>query len=102
MKREYMIERRKALRMTRDQMARRLQISPKLVEMLEEDENCVTHPEIVKVVARAYRLTKQQKTMMLPENYRPGPHYNPDRYKLATDPTLMFKSFKITARGDYY
>lgn len=79
--RQYMIDYREKRRFTRDFMANKLKISPKLLEMLEENDQEVTHPEIVKDIAKAYRLTKEQKTMMLPPNYRPGPDYDPDRYK---------------------
>lgn len=83
--REYMLERRSSLRMSRENMASKLKISPKLLAMLEEDEACVAHPLIVDRVAKAYKLTKDQRIMMLPENHRPGPHYDPDRYKFPVD-----------------
>ena len=83
--REYMLERRSSLRMSRENMARKLKISPKLLAMLEEDDHCVTHPLIVKLIAKAYNLTAEQRTMMLPENHRPGPDYDPDRYKFPVD-----------------
>lgn len=85
MPREYMIAHRKSLQLSVDRMAAKLQISPTLLSMLENDESCVTHPEFVKRIAKAYKLTKQQRTMMLPPNYRPGPDYNPNLYKPDTE-----------------
>ena len=52
----------------------------------EDDESCVTHPDIVRRIAKAYKLTKDQRTMMLPPNHRPGKDYDPDRYKEMVDP----------------
>lgn len=85
--RSYMISKRNAFGLTREAMAKKLGmgISPKLLEMLETDDQCVTHPTFVDRIAKVYRLTKEQKTMMLPENHRPGPNYDPDRYKFEAD-----------------
>lgn len=83
--RSYMIERRESFSLTREQMAKKLGISSKLLEMLETDDQCVTHPTFVDRISKAYRLTKTQRTAMLPENHRPGPNYDPDRYKFEAD-----------------
>lgn len=79
--RQYMIDYRAKRGIPRDKMAKKLHISETLLEMIEENDQEVTHPLIVKSIARAYGLTERQKTMMLPLNHRPGPDYDPDRYK---------------------
>jgi hypothetical protein len=80
-----MIDYRKKRLISRHMMAKKLNISIALLTMLEEDDRCVTHPQIVDRIAAAYKLSNKQATMMLPENYRPGPDYNPDRYKIVQD-----------------
>lgn len=102
MPRDYMIRFREENRIPIDKMAKKLHISPLLLSMLEDDESCVTHPLIAKRVARAYKLTKEQRTMMLPENYRPGPDYDPNRYKLDAEGKDMYREFKIAPRGACY
>lgn len=104
-KRTWMIEKRESLGLSREQMAKLCnprdertfkpvffgQVSEKLIEMLEEDDTGVTHPSIVKRIAKAYGMNKDERTQLLPENYRPGPNYDPDKHKLGGDPTLMFR-----------
>ena len=98
-KRTWMIEKRESLGLSREQAADKCnprnkqtgeylhpgQVSDKLIEMLEEDDTCVTHPSIVKRIAKVYGMNKEERTQLLPENHRPGPEYNPDRYKNLTD-----------------
>lgn len=100
--REYMTTYRESLGLTILQMATRCRISQSLLSMLEGDESNVTHPNIVKRVGKAYKLTKAQRTAMLPPNHRPGPDYNPDKYK--EDPSEEFKHFRIipTDRKGFY
>lgn len=83
--REYMIEFRQQRGISREAMAKKLKISVKLLTMIEENDQEVTHRDIVKRIASAYKLTKQQRIMMLPLNYRPGPDYDPDRYKFPPE-----------------
>ena len=83
--REYMIEFRRQRGISRELMAKKLSISPKLLEMLEENDQEVSHPNIVKRVAKAYRLTKTQRIGMLPPNHRPGPGYDPDKYETPSN-----------------
>lgn len=78
--RDYMVRFREERMMSRELMARRCRVTARILRMLEEDENCVTAPSIVERVANGYRLTEEQKIGMLPENYRPGPGYDPDKY----------------------
>ena len=98
-KRTWMIEKRESLGLSREQMAEKCnprnrqtgeylhpgQVSDNLIEMLEEDDICVTPPGIVKRIAKVYGMSKDERTQLLPFNYRPGPEYNPDRYKDLTD-----------------
>jgi hypothetical protein len=97
--RTWMIEKRESMGLSREQMAERCnprnkqtgaylhpgQVSEKLIEMLEEDDTCVTHPSIVKRIAKVYGMSKDERLTLLPENHRPGPNYDPDRYKAGTD-----------------
>lgn len=80
MKRDYMIQFRTQTGLSVREMARCLKISPKLLEMLEEDDQTVTHPKIARRVAKTYRLTEAQYLSLIPENYRPGPGYDPGKY----------------------
>ena len=77
--REYMIEYRERRRITREAMSKKLRISEKLLAMLEETDT-VTAPSIAERVCKAYKLTEKQYMGMIPENYRPGPNYDPDKY----------------------
>lgn len=91
--REFMILKRTGQGKTLAQMAKRCMASAGLLRMLEEDEDCVTHPRIAERIAKAYRLTPKQAEGMLPENYRPhSPHYDPDRY-VEADPE--YRNFEI-------
>lgn len=82
MKRDYMIAFRESKHLTIERMAKKCNTTVRIIRMLEDDENEVTHPEIVKDIAKAYKLTKKQAEMMLPKNYRPSsPEYDPDKYR---------------------
>lgn len=83
--RQYLIDRRMALGETLPGMARKLEISPLLLDWLEQDDKTVTHPKIVERIAKAYGLTEEQCVGMLPENYRPEPGYDPNRYALPEE-----------------
>ena len=80
MKRDYMIQFREQTGLSLDEMARYLKISPKLLEMLEEDDQTVTHPKIARRVAKTYHLTEAQYLRLIPKDYRPGPGYDPGKY----------------------
>lgn len=102
MPRDYMIEFRTSRRMDIERMEKKLDISPGLLSLLEDDESSVTHPEIVKRIAKAYKLTKEQRTMMLPKNYRPGPNYDPNRYKLDIEGQDILRRFDFNRKGVTY
>ena len=79
-KREYMIEWREKRHVTLEIMAKAAECSEVLLENIELDDKYVTHPRIAERIAKAYKLTKKQYHSMIPENYRPGKNYDPDRY----------------------
>lgn len=83
--RQYMIDYRVSHKIDPAAMAKQLKISPLLLDWLEQDDKTVTHPKIVERIAKAYGLTEEQRVGMLPENYRPGPGYDPDRYALPEE-----------------
>ena len=83
MPRDYMIAYRESKNLSIEEMAQKCRISEILLRKLEGDDTSVTHPNIVQRVAKAYKLTKAQRAAMLPPNYRPGPDYDPDKYKIA-------------------
>lgn len=99
MPRDYMIRFREENRIPIDKMAKKLHIGLLLLSMLEDDETCVTHPEIVKRIAKAYKLTKEQKIAMLPENYRPDPNYDPDKYRILCDTREDLRNYKLGERS---
>lgn len=91
-KRKWLIEKRESKGLSREQAAKLCnrggengKVSEKLVTMLEMDDTCVTHPNIVKRIAKVYGLDRKERTQLLPPNHRPGPDYDPDRYKTSTD-----------------
>lgn len=99
--RDYMIAYRESKGMSIKEMAQKCQISEILLRKLEGDDTCVTHPNIVQRVAKAYKLTKAQRTAMLPPNHRPGPNYNPDLYKEAPEDPRDFRIMPSEKRGFY-
>lgn len=106
MPREYMIEYRRRKRMSIDNMSVlcdepgcETHVSPGLLRLLEEDENAVTHPNLAARVGRAYKLSKHRTLGLMPENRRPGKHYDPDKYKITEDDGGLFRAFKVTRRG---
>ena len=80
MTRQYMIDRRKEKRISIESMARKVRVSVYTLECIEHDDQYVTHPNIAERIAVMYELTREQYLGMIPENYRPGPNYDPDRY----------------------
>lgn len=83
--RQYMIDYRESHKINPAAMAKQLEISPLLLDWLEQDDKTVTHPKIVERIAKAYGLTEAQRVGMLPENHRPGPGYDPNRYALPEE-----------------
>ncbi len=54
--------------------------SEMLLKMVEN--GAVTHPKIAEQIKKAYKLNKKDILEIIPENHRPGPNYNPDKYKV--------------------
>lgn len=99
-KRTWMIEKRESMGLSREQAAKLCnprdkrtheylhngQVSARLIEILEQDDTRVTHPDIAARICNVYGIRKKAlKLSLIPLNYRPGPDYNPDRYKAGTD-----------------
>lgn len=100
--RDYMIAYRKSKELSIEKMAEKCGISEILLRKLEGDDTCVTHPNIVRRVAKQYELTQEQRIGMLPPNHRPGPDYDPDRYKIAAfDDPRAFKILPSEQKGWY-
>lgn len=78
--RDYMVQYRVEHRMSLYDMHWKCRVSLYTLRHLEEDDEYVTHPNMVERIAKAYELTEEQKIGMLPRNYRPGPDYDPNRY----------------------
>lgn len=60
-------------------MSRKSGASAVLLRMIERGN--VTHPKIAEQVGKAYKLDKEDIYELMPENYRPGEGYDPDKYK---------------------
>lgn len=78
--RKYMIQWREKRKVTLDVMAKAANVSRYTLENIEQDDTYVTAPPIAQKIADAYKLSKKQYYSMIPENYRPGPNYDPGRY----------------------
>ena len=61
-----------------EKMSRKSGASEVLLRMLERGN--VTHPKIAEQVGKAYKLSKEDIYELMPENYRPGENYDPERY----------------------
>lgn len=82
--RDYMISYREERGFSVRVMAKHCRISEGLLQMLEEDDREVTHPNIAKRIGRKYNLTRMQTEMLMPINHRKhGPAYDPDKYKVS-------------------
>lgn len=100
MPREYMTEYRRRKRLSIEDMATRCNVSPGLLRLLEEDENSVTHPNIARRVGAEYEISERRTLKLMPENYRPGKHYDSDKYKITEDPEDIFRLFKVVRRNN--
>lgn len=107
MKRDYMIAKRESLGLSREQIAKRCnprgcngRVSEKLLETLEEDDTHVTHPSLAERIADAYHIKrKAHRLSLIPPNYRPGPDYDPDKYRFSESPIEVFKAFRVVPYG---
>lgn len=61
-----------------EKMSRKSGASETLLRMLERGN--VTHPKIAEQVGKAYRLSKEDIYELMPENYRPGDRYDPEKF----------------------
>lgn len=65
-------------RYTIKKMSQKSGASEVLLRMVEKGN--VTHPKIAEMIGKAYELNQEDVYELMPENYRPGEHYNPDKY----------------------
>lgn len=99
MTRQYMIDFRQTHLMTIKDAAVKAGCSCYTLENIEHDDQYVTHPNIAARIAKVYKLTRKQYLSMIPENYRPGPDYDPDRY---VEDERSFGTFSIRTSESYY
>ncbi len=66
-----------------ERMSRKSGASAVLIRMVENGN--VTHPEIAAKIGKAYKLDKEDIYELIPENYRPGENYDPDKYVEEVD-----------------
>lgn len=100
MPREYMTQYRRRKKISVEDMAARCKVSPALIRLLEEEDDSATHPNIARRVGAEYELSERRTLNLMPENYRPGKHYDPDKYKITEDPEDIFRMFKVTRRSN--
>lgn len=97
MTRQYMVDYRTKHGLGIERMAKRCKCGIYLLTMIEEHDRTVTHPNIAKRIAKAYKLTKRQFEGLIPENYRTSsPNYDPDRHKCSAD----FTDFNVAPIRD--
>lgn len=82
-------------------MSYRCGVSETLLKMVEA--GMVTHPKLAEQIAGAYGLSEMDILEIIPENYRPGPKYNPGKYKVDP-PKYKDQLFVKTRKNDkdYY
>ena len=82
-------------------MSRKSGASDVLLRMVEKGN--VTHPKIAEQIGKAYKLSKEDVYELMPENYRPGEKYDPDKYVEHT-PDSRHVIITPTSRSDeeYY
>ena len=83
--REKMVDYRNARQLDPELIARKLDISPGLLEMIESGD--VTHPNIALRIQEFYGLSETETEELMPRNHRKGDaDYDPDKFKLP-EPT---------------
>lgn len=100
MPREYMTQYRRRHKISVEEMAARCKVSTALIRLLEEEDDSVTHPNIARRVGKEYELSERRVLKLMPENHRPGKHYDPDKYKITEDPEDIFRMFKVVRRNN--
>lgn len=84
-----------------EKMSRKSGASAVLLRIIERGN--VTHPKIARKIGKAYELSKEDIYELMPENYRPGENYNPDKYVEHVDNTNDKIFSKQSAYdSDYY
>ena len=84
-----------------ERMSWRAGTSEVLLRMVENGN--VTHPKIAKQIGRAYELDEEDIYELIPENYRPGEHYDPEKYvEFVPDSKYMVIGKTSQDEADYY
>ncbi len=84
-----------------EKMSRKSGASTVLLKMVESGH--VTHPKIAEQIGKAYKLTKEDIYELMPENYRPGEKYDPDKYvEFIPDPKHAVIGRTTQDERDYY
>lgn len=69
---DFMIYKREELGLTRQEMAKQCECSPYLLELLEEGENEITHPQVAARIAREYGLSVDEYQQLVHPKRRTG------------------------------
>lgn len=81
-KRDYMIDYRLKHDLSVVDMAIKCKTKARIIRMLEDCDQEITHPKIAERVGKAYKLTKKQTEGLMPEIHRKSsPNYNPNLYR---------------------
>lgn len=84
-KRDYMALYRAQNGLAVRDMAIKCKVSQRLIHILENDAEQVTHPQIAKRIGKAYKLNAQQVEGLMPEIHRKSsPNYDPTRYVVGS------------------
>ena len=84
-----------------ENMSRKSGASDVLLRMIERGN--VTHPKIAKQIGKAYELNKEDIYELMPENYRPGEKYDPERYvEFVPDSRHVVVGRTPQDESDYY
>lgn len=67
---EFMIAKREALGLTRQEMAKRCECSEGLLTLIEEGERDITHPHIASRIAKEYGLDVEEYNRIVHESHR--------------------------------
>lgn len=89
-KRNDMILKRLKLGLSDIDMAIKCKTSRRIIHLLEDYDESVTHPAIARRVGKAYGLSKKETELLMPENYRrSSPNYDPTRYSRESEFDVM-------------
>lgn len=73
MKHDWLIEARTRANLTRAQLAGRARTTPRIIFMLEDDEDAVTHPKTARRIVRALGMGPEEWKTIVPSKYHNRP-----------------------------